>query len=492
GRITQDWLENIRDWCISRQLWWGHQIPVWYDADGQIVYVGEEDPSDAEAKDWVRDADVLDTWFSSALWPFATLGWPERSPELDYFHPTDVLSTARDIINLWVVRMIFSSQSFMQEVPFKDVLIHATILTKDGKRMSKSKGTGLDPLEMFDKYGADACRFWLAEAAMSGQDVRFSDEKLESSQFFVTKIWNASRFVLMNLDDFDPDYPLDLSKLNLADRWILSRLRSCCETVSEALNTYQLSNATRQLYSFIWSEFCDWYLEIAKPRLAGDERKQVQAILFLGLDTALRLLHPFMPFVSEELWSSGLKQVHPGLNASHLIVANWPDAEHLPELDPDAEREMELLMETIRVIRNLRMEVGVPANKDAEMVYLVESAASLRTELSANAGMIARMAKVSQVMIVAKLDEIAQAATGVAQSTQVVLPLAGLIDLDKERERLQREIGKLAKEIQGLEARLGNPKFRERAPEDIVAEVTRQRDELQAQQALLSRKLDSF
>ena len=490
GRISAEWLENIRDWCISRQLWWGHQIPVWYDAEGQIAYVGLEDPAEAEAKGWTRDPDVLDTWFSSALWTFATLGWPEQTPELKYFHPTSVLSTARDILYLWVARMIFSSLHFLDEIPFADVLVHATILTKDGKRMSKSKGTGLDPLEMFDKYGADACRFWLAEAAMSGQDVRFSDEKLESSQHFVTKIWNATRFAMMNLDDFDAAYQLDTSRLELADRWILSRLANLIETIDKSIQTYNLTQATRQLYSFIWTEFCDWYLEISKPRLQGEDRKQVQAILFQCLDTSLRLLHPFMPFVSEELWSGGLKQIHPTLDGEHLIVAPWPTA--TAGIDAAAEAQMELLMETVRVIRNLRMEVGVPANKEAEAVHLVNADADLIAQLKANAGMICKMAKVGRIEADSQAVEIPQSAHGMSQSTQVILPLAGLIDLERERERLQRELAKLDKEIKGLENRLNNPKFREKAPDDIVAEVQRQLAELHAQQNVLGGRLQDL
>ncbi|HEY9842717.1 MAG TPA: valine--tRNA ligase [Candidatus Obscuribacterales bacterium] len=490
GRISIEWLENIRDWCISRQLWWGHQIPVWYDADGQIAYVGLEDPQDEAAKGWTRDEDVLDTWFSSALWTFATLGWPDQTPELAHFHPTAVLSTARDILYLWVARMIFSSLHFLHEIPFRDVLVHATILTKDGKRMSKSKGTGLDPLDMFDRYGADACRFWLAEAAMSGQDVRFSDEKLESSQFFVTKIWNANRFVLMNLDDFDPAYVLESEKLDLTDRWILSRLRTTADTVANAIETHNLTIATRQLYSFIWTELCDWYLEIAKPRLGGDERRQVQAILFTCLDTTLRLLHPFMPFVSEELWSEGLRQIKPDLGAAHLIVAPWP--EHLPNADLEAEHKMEVIMNIVRVIRNIRMEVGIPANKAVSTVYLYDPQPEARGELqaicSAN-GLLATMGKIENLIVEDAPQTHPQAAYGVSQSTQVILPLAGLIDLDKERERLQRELGKLEKEIKGLSARLENPKFREKAPDEIVAETTRQVSELQTQQELLSNRL---
>ncbi|PIQ24535.1 valine--tRNA ligase [bacterium (Candidatus Blackallbacteria) CG17_big_fil_post_rev_8_21_14_2_50_48_46] len=494
SRITVEWLENIRDWCISRQLWWGHQIPVWYDAEGQIAYVGMEDPSPEEmaAKGLTRDEDVLDTWFSSALWTFATLGWPDQTPELKQFHPTAVLSTAREILYLWVARMIFCSLHFLGEIPFKDVLVHATILTKDGKRMSKSKGTGLDPLQMLDKYGADACRFWLAEAAMSGQDVRFSDEKLENGQHFVTKIWNASRFVLMNLEDYDPQYSLDFSQLELADRWILSRLRQTAESVSQALQSHYLTQATKDLYSFFWTEFCDWYLEIAKPRLQNEDRKQVQAILVMCLDASLRMLHPFMPFVTEELWTEGLKPICPNLPDSHLINAPWIEPESLPAADAEAEEKIGLIMETIRVIRNLRMEVGVPANKEAETVVLISDSEAHRQLLSENQLVLGRMGKVQSIQVQLEAVEIPQSAHGVSQGVQVILPLAGLIDLEKEKERLQKEIQKHEKDIKALSARLENPNFRSRAPEDVVQEVETQLSTLRFQQQTLQERLSQL
>ena len=490
-----EWLENVRDWCISRQLWWGHQIPVWYDAQGEIAYVGMEEPDaeEAKSKGWVQDEDVLDTWFSSSLWTFATLGWPEKTPELEHFHPTSVLSTARDILNLWVARMNFCSHYFLNEIPFENVLIHATILTKDGQRMSKSKGTGIDPLDMADKFGADATRFWLAQVAMSGQDVRFGEEKLESSQYFVTKIWNASRFVLMNLDDYDPTYVMDMNQLDLADRWILSRLRTLQETVSEGLETFNLTGATRQLYEFIWNEFCDWYVEISKPRLQGTGRKQVQSILFYCLDTLLRLLHPFMPFVSEELWSSGLKILDPELTtAEHLAVAPWPALDQRTKADPEAEAQMDVLMGTIRVIRNLRMEVGVPANKKVATVILASAKSEDRELLTANQSMISSISKVENLEILAVAQEIKQAANGVYQSIQVVLPLAGLIDLDREKERLQRELTKIEKEQMGLQKRLDNPNFVARAPEPVVVEVRSQVQELQYQHQILTSRLKNL
>ncbi len=488
-----EWLEkDIRDWCISRQLWWGHQIPVWYDEQGEIAFVGTEDPDPEQSQNWTRDEDVLDTWFSSALWPFATLGWPEQTPELKHFYPTTVLSTARDILKLWVARMNFSSHYFLDKIPFEHVLVHATILTKDGKRMSKSKGTGIDPLDMVNKYGADACRYWLAQVSLTGQDVRFADDKLESSQHFVTKIWNASRFVLMNLDDFDPNYSLDLTQLKLSDRWILSRLRQLHTVVTQSMDDFSLHHATRELYQFIWTEFCDWYLELAKPRLQGEQRQQVQAILFTCLNTMLHLLHPFMPFVSEELWSEGLKKLDPNLPGEHLAIAPWPIIDHLPAVDNEAESQMDLLMETVRVIRNLRMEVGVASNKSVESVYLASTEATDREILNASQGMICTLAKVDQLQISSEMPELEQAAHGVSQTIQVALPLAGLIDLDKESERLEREIGKLDKDLAGLKQRLENPKFVDRAPADVVEQVRSQMQELTYQHQLLTERLQSL
>lgn len=489
GHVTIDWLENVRDWCISRQLWWGHQIPVWYDTQGQVAYVGMDDPTDSTL---VRDEDVLDTWFSSALWPFATLGWPQQTPELEHFHPTQVLSTARDILNLWVVRMIFSSVYFMGKIPFTDVLVHATILTKDGKRMSKSKGTGLDPLVMVDQYGADACRNWLAEVAMSGQDVRFSPEKLESSQHFVTKIWNASRFILMNLADYNPDFTPQKEQLQLADRWILSRLHELSKAVTQGVAEYNLFQATRQIYSFVWTEFCDWYVEIAKPRLAGDDRSVVQWVLALGLDSMLRLMHPFMPFVTEELWSSGLKPLNPKLDAPHLIVAAWVYPEQVPYSDPIAENQMEFVMDAIRTIRNLRMEMGVPANKEAEQVYLVTADVAEQALLQQNKVAIQTLGRVKQVDIQSTPPNIPQSSHGVSQSVQVILPMAGLIDIGKEKERLAKELEKLAKEASKMEARLANPQFAEKAPADVVQQVRDQLSELKYQQQTLGERLNGL
>jgi valyl-tRNA synthetase len=495
-----EWLEkDIRDWCISRQLWWGHQIPVWYDADGNIAYVGTEDPDPEQAKTWTRDEDVLDTWFSSALWPFATLGWPDQTPELAQFYPTSVLSTARDILKLWVARMNFSSHYFLNTVPFEQVLVHATILTHDGKRMSKSKGTGIDPFEMAQKYGVDACRFWLSEVSMSGQSVRFSEEKLQNGQHFVTKIWNACRFMLMNLEDFDPSTVIDLDQATLVDRWILSRLKTLHTAVSQSLVDFSFPQATKQLYTFIWNDFCDWYLEIAKPRLQGEERAQVQAIMFTCMDTMLRLLHPFMPFVSEELWSEGLRKIDPQLgsrfgaetDAEHLTVAAWPEVSEA-YTDQASEDQMDVLMDAVRVLRNLRAEIGVPANKMAEAAYLGTTDTALLSLLQDNTGVFQALAKLKQVHIQSELPEIEQAAHGMSQNIQVTLPLAGLIDLDKEKERLQREIAKLEKDMMGLTQRLSNPKFVERAPESVVTEANGQLAELGFQKQTLETRLEAL
>lgn len=495
-----EWLEkDIRDWCISRQLWWGHQIPVWYNADGEIAYVGVEDPDPEQAKHWTRDEDVLDTWFSSALWPFATLGWPDETPELKHFYPTSILSTARDILKLWVARMNFSSHYFLNTVPFEQVLVHATILTHDGKRMSKSKGTGIDPMEMSQRYGVDACRFWLSEVSMSGQSARFSEEKLQNGQHFVTKIWNACRFMLMNLEDFDPQTAIDLEKATLVDQWILSRLHGLEKAVTQSLIDFSFPQAIKQLYTFIWNDFCDWYLEMAKPRLQDEARPHVQAILFHCMDTMLRLLHPFMPFVSEELWSEGLQKIDPNLGsrfgaetpAQHLTMAAWPT---VPEsfAHPEAEAKMESLMDIVRVLRNLRAEMGVPANKLAEEAFLRTDDTALLALLADNSLVFEALAKIKHIHVASDIPALEQAAHGVSQNVQVTLPLAGLVDLEKERERLQREIVKLEKDMQGLQQRLGNPSFVERAPESVVKEAQEQLNELNFQKQTLEQRLEAL
>ncbi|MGB4483327.1 MAG: valine--tRNA ligase, partial [bacterium] len=355
-KIYCDWLENIRDWCISRQLWWGHRIPVWYCQDCDEIIASREDLNQCPhcGGEVEQDPDVLDTWFSSALWPFSTLGWPDDTEDLNYFYPTSVLVTGRDIIFFWVARMIFMGLEFMQEEPFREVLIHGLVLDSQGRKMSKSLGNGIDPLEVIEEYGADTLRFMLMTSTTPGNDMRFYWERVENCRNFANKIWNASRFALMNLTDFQPEgIEEDQLAYSMADRWILSRLNRTIARVTEELEEYQLGEAATTLYEFIWGEFCDWYIEMIKPRLYakedGEGRRTSQYVLWKVLETTLRLLHPFMPFITEEIWQ------HLPHGGPSICVAPWPEA---GDTDPAVEEEMERIMAVIRGVRNIRAEMN--------------------------------------------------------------------------------------------------------------------------------------
>lgn len=478
--VYLDWLRNIKDWCVSRQLWWGHRIPVWTCVDGHAsASMTDLTECPVCAAQVEQDPDVLDTWFSSAMWPFATLGWPDKTPEFDYFYPTNVLSTARDILYLWVARMVFMSMEFTHEVPFKDVVIHATILDAKGQRMSKSKGTGVDPLDIMAKYGTDACRFWFAGAGTSAQDVRYTEDKLESGRNFANKLWNASRFVLMNLPQGDRS---ELAQLEPADRWILSRLQTTIETVTEAIDAFRMSDATTALYEFTWSEFCDWYVELAKPRMhAGDET--VKAVLREVLSTVLGLLHPFMPFITEEIYAQLVAQelVEP---VETLLRTEWPRAR--AELrDAKAETEMALVMEVIRTVRNMRAELGVPPAKKAERLFIHASAGQAPI-LGAMRGAIAFLTRSEQVDISTTAEDIPQAASGVAGENTILLPLAGLLDIQKEIERLAKEQKQLQGERERLEGQLANEAFVSKAPGHVVDKLRNRVTEVDQQLAALA------
>jgi valyl-tRNA synthetase len=465
-KTASTWLENIRDWCISRQLWWGHQIPVWYCANGH-TFASLTDPATCETCNGTelrQDPDVLDTWFSSALWPFATLGWPEPTRELEKWHPTSVLSTARDILNLWVARMIFSAEDLLGEEPFADVVVHATILDAQGQRMSKSKGTGIDPLDMVDQYGADACRFWMAGAGTSSQDVRFSHEKIEASRNFVTKIWNASRFVLSNLEGYEHAPLPSEEKLGLADKWILSRLRATAESVAQGFASYNLNQCTEALYGFIWDEYCSWYLEIAKPRLSTEERPLVQKVLATVLNGILKLLHPFMPFVTEELWGA-LKAAGWSDNAEHLAKARALDPQTLP-YDAAAIEAMELVMATVTTIRNMRQELKVQPATVAPAVHLTPESDALRAIFEAGSLTICKLSRTEKVVFGPPSEKLV--AVGTVPGSSVILPLPGLIDMAKEKERVTKERDRLANQINGLAGRLENEGFLAKAPASVV------------------------
>ncbi len=491
GGVYLDWMRNIRDWNISRQLWWGHQIPIWYCPDGHYT-TGETDPTacaTCQKTELTRDNDVLDTWFSSALWTYATLGWPDETPELAKFHPTTVLSTARDIIYLWVARMIFTSLAFRKEIPFSHVIIHATILDPEGRRMSKSKGTGVDPLVVMDKFGTDAARFWMAGAGTSSQDVRFREEKIETYRNFANKLWNASRFVLMKAAPEGSGVPARPARLESAvDRWIVSRLHAVVADVTRHIEAFDFSDATTALYEFTWNELCDWYLELAKPRLdAGDE--SVRWVLREVLDTLLRLLHPFMPFITEEIhqllvargWSEA---------AETLQHRAWPQADPTAA-DPEAEAEMGLLIETVRTLRNMRAELKIEPAKLAPKVFIVATPAD-RAALERISGLIARMARAEEV-VVAGLDappDAGKAATGLAGENQVILPLEGFGDvIAKEVTRLQKELVNLEQEQGRVHGQLGNEAFVGKAPAAVVDKLRARQEEIGTQLETIRQQL---
>jgi valyl-tRNA synthetase len=419
-----DWMHNIRDWCVSRQLWWGHQIPVFYCRDCEEATASMEDltecPKCGGGVD--QDEDVLDTWFSSQLWPFATLGWPEKTPELDFFYPTTVLSTARDIIFLWVARMIMSGLYFVDDIPYRDVIIHPTVFNREGRRMSKSLGTGVDPLELIEDYGADGMRFGLMLQTTGNQDIRFTEEKLAQSRNFANKIWNASRFVVMNVDD---DYvPGPPSAETVADTWILSRLADLGAQVDEGLETYQFGETARVLYDFFWSEFCDWYIELSKSRLAagGETRQTVLRNLVFVLDRALRLLHPMMPFITEEIWDR--LPLPTGEDAQALMIAEWPTGLETHR-DEAAETSMQVLQEVITAVRAVRARFSVPPKTSVDLV--VKATGSDAMLLQAQQSYLAELAGVGELSVDAHAAKPRHSAADVIKGMELYVPLEELI-----------------------------------------------------------------
>lgn len=486
-KIYLNWLENIRDWCISRQLWWGHRIPVWYCQQCGEEICSLEDPEECPAcasTALEQDPDVLDTWFSSALWPFSTMGWPGQTPELEHFYPTSVLVTGRDIIFFWVARMLFMGLEFMGQVPFREVLIHGLVLDAQGRKMSKSLGNGVDPIEVIEQYGADTLRFMLVTGNTPGNDLRFHPERLEGTRNFANKIWNAARFALLNLENFEP-VPLNREGFTLADRWILSRLNQLTRKVTAGLEAYEVGEVARLLYEFFWGEFCDWYIELIKPRLYGDDqgaRKVAQNVLVEVLGKSLQLLHPFMPFITEEIW-----QHLPG-NRDSIMISSWP--RFLPERDDrEAEATMELVMAVIRAIRNLRSEMNVPPGRQAEVI-LVTSDHKTRHALQDTSAYLEALAVAKPIYFKATLDQApARAATAVTGGVQVFLPLVGLIDLEKEQARLEKELQNIRKELERVKKKLSNRDFRTKAPADIVAKEEAKAAEMRSTIATLSQRL---
>ncbi|NLM38209.1 MAG: valine--tRNA ligase, partial [Firmicutes bacterium] len=462
-KIYLNWMENIRDWCISRQLWWGHRIPIWYCQDCGAEFAAREEPSACPKcgrSHLEQDPDVLDTWFSSALWPFSTMGWPEETAELRHFYPTAVLVTARDIIFFWVARMIFMGLEFMGEKPFHEVLIHGLVLDKDGKKMSKSRPeTNVDPLDVIENYGADTLRFTLATGTTLGQDQRFQMEKIDGVRNFSNKIWNAARFVLMNLEDYPvEEEELKLSALSLADRYILSRLQRVIAAAETMLNRYDIGGFANLLYDFIWSEFCDWYIEMAKPalRLEGEARRTTQTVLVTVLRQTMALLHPYMPFITEEIWQA---LPHQG---ETLMLSPWPAVDDR-FLDEQAEAEMGLIMNLTRAIRNIRAEVGVEPGRKVEAIFL--TTASKQDVLNTNRLYLETLAGLSKMEVHdSARAKPAKAMTAVVEGVEVFLPLAGMVDLDLELKRLQKELATLEEERKRLTAKLANEQFVSKAP----------------------------
>ncbi|HIZ96360.1 MAG TPA: valine--tRNA ligase [Candidatus Ligilactobacillus excrementavium] len=478
------WMENVHDWVISRQLWWGHQIPAWYHKETGEIYVGEQEPSDPE--NWEQDQDVLDTWFSSALWPFSTMGWPnEDAADFKRYFPTDTLVTGYDIIFFWVSRMIFQSKEFTGRRPFKNVLIHGLIRDAEGKKMSKSLGNGIDPMDVIEKYGADALRWFLATGSTPGQDIRFSYKKMDSAWNFINKIWNASRFAIMNFDEKTKAELPDQSEWQLADKWILSRLNSTVREVTRLFEDFEFGEAGRALYNFIWNDLCDWYIEMAKEDFYGKDRSlkhNTQNILCYVLDQTLRLLHPIMPFVTEEIW---LAMPHDGTS---LVTAAYPQ-EHTEFENKEAEKGMDNLIELIKAVRNIRADANAPLSSPID-IQIKTTLPETQSIFESNQDYIERFCHPESLQISADIKAPTLAMTAVISGAEVYIPLAGLIDLNQEVERLQKEIDKLENEVSRGEKKLSNQGFVNNAPSQVVDEekekLTGYKEKLSATQSRLA------
>jgi len=481
-KVYSSWLENLRDWTISRQLWWGHQIPAWYTAEGEVIVARSEAEAHAKAgtDQLTQDPDVLDTWFSSQLWPFSAMGWPEKTKDLDAFYPTSVLMAGRYIILLWGSRMVIMGLKFMGREPFDEVFITGTILDAHGQRMSKTKMNGIDPLEVFDKYGVDATRLKLA--SVGSTDIRWSDKQVESYRNFANKIWNAARFALMNSEGatIDPETLNAAPELALHDRWIISRLNKTARDVGKALRDYEFHEAVQTLYHFFWDDFCDWYIELTKADVTAEEaspqRTAARTRLLSVLEQALRLLHPFMPYITEELWQQlpgvGKQLLHPAYREAEptIMLATYPES-RAGLIDEGAEWEMQAVIDLITRVRNIRSEMQI---KPSEPIPVLIGAPDerLRAVYSANTNQIARLLRASEVSVSDQLDAPRASARAVlVGGAEVAVPLAGLIDFAQEKQRLSKEQEKLAAEAAKLEAQLANPQFAERAPAEKVEEV---------------------
>ncbi len=494
-----EWMRNIKDWCISRQIWWGHRIPAWYCNDCGAITVSRTDAAACAkcgSKNLRQETDVLDTWFSSALWPFSTFGWPDRTKELSVYYPTSVLVTGLDIIFFWVARMIMMGLHFMKDVPFRHVYIHALIRDAEGQKMSKSRGNVIDPLVMIDEYGTDAFRFTLAAFAAQGRDIKMSTERIEGNRNFANKIWNASRFVLMNLEEgFTPNSGLVTPDTSLADRWILSRLNTVTKEVQAALAEYRFNDVASGLYQFIWHEYCDWYLELSKPALNEEKgsvrRKAAQTVLAHVLETALRLLHPVMPFITEEIWQTLPESVRrrgtKDERRESIMVSAYPVADD-KLIDGEIEHDMQTVMDLIMAIRNIRGEMNIAPSVKITAIVKVESKET-GAHLEKSTGYVTTLARLEQIRIGTSEAKPKAAATGVIKGAEVYVPLEGVIDLGQERDRLQKEIAKIGKDIEVFSKKLSNKNFVDKAPKEVVEKDTAKLEEFKVKRGKLEQSL---
>ncbi|WP_163653282.1 valine--tRNA ligase [Listeria sp. PSOL-1] len=480
------WMENIHDWCISRQLWWGHRIPAWYHHETGEIYVGENPPENVT--EWRQDEDVLDTWFSSALWPFSTLGWPNiDNQDFNHFFPTSTLVTGYDIIYFWVSRMIFESVEFTGKRPFKDTLIHGLVRDAEGKKMSKSLGNGVDPIDVINKYGADSLRYTLSTGTAPGQDLKFSFEKVESTWNFINKIWNASRFALINMDGLSYDQ-INLTNITaVSDKWILTRLNETIETVTILAEKYEFGEVGRTLYNFIWDEFCDWYIEIAKISLYGEDEKAkltTKSILAYVLDQTMRLLHPFMPFVTEEIWQN---LPH---NGKSITISSWPEV-NANHIDQDASEAMKVLVEIIRSVRNIRAEVGTPLSKPVA-IEIKPTNEHYKQIIAENASYIERFCNPEKLTISSEVKPSNTAMSAIITGAEIYLPLEGLINIDEELSRLEKEREKWQKEITRVQNKLNNERFVAKAPEKVVQEEREKEQDYLAKKASVEERMTTL
>ena len=491
SKIYYNWMENIQDWCISRQLWWGHRIPAYYCQECGNVMVQGDAPdkcSKCGSTKLEQDPDTLDTWFSSALWPFSTLGWPEKTEDLEYYYPTDVLVTGYDIIFFWVARMIFSGVENMKETPFKYVFIHGIVRDSQGRKMSKSLGNGIDPLEVIAQYGTDALRFALVIGNSPGNDLRFSPEKVEAARNFANKVWNASRFVLMNFDENLDFSKVDKYKFTIADKWIMSRINSVTKEVTENIDKFELGLGLQKIYDFIWEEFCDWYIEMVKPRLYDREsegRLEAQYVLNFVLANAMKLLHPYMPFVTEEIYTHLIN------DGRSIMISEWP--EYSAELNFAAdEAKMKTIMEAIRNIRNIRAEMNVPPAKRAKMIF-VAAGEDEKATLAEGEAFFQRLAGASEVIVQADKEGIPADAVGtVIAGVEIFIPLDELIDFEKEIERLTKEMKNLEGELKRVNGKLNNEGFVSKAPASVIEEEKAKREKYQDMYNKVVERLESL